>query len=95
MELDERKSRILKAIVESYIASGEPIGSKALADSLGFTRQQVRTALEKLKSTAQRLCVMLDLKDGNARQYVGAAASILSMWAGENVTDCNIGNIFL
>ena len=32
MELDERKSRILKAIVESYIASGEPIGSKALAD---------------------------------------------------------------
>ena len=50
---------------------------------------------EKLKSAAQRLCVMLDLKDGNARQYVGAAASILSMWAGENVTDCNIGNIFL
>ncbi len=50
---------------------------------------------EKLKTAARRLCVMLDLKDGNARQYVGAAASILSMWAGENVTDCNIGNIFL
>ena len=32
MELDERKSRILKAIVESYITSGEPIGSKALAE---------------------------------------------------------------
>ncbi len=32
MELDARKSRILKAIVESYIASGEPIGSKALAE---------------------------------------------------------------
>ena len=32
MELDERKSRILKAIVESYISSGEPIGSKALAE---------------------------------------------------------------
>ena len=50
---------------------------------------------EKLKSTAQRLCVMLDLRDVNARQYVGAAASILSMWTGETVTDCNIGNIFL
>ena len=50
---------------------------------------------EKQKSAARRLCVMLELKDGNARQYVGAAASILSMWAGENVTDCNIGNIFL
>ncbi len=32
MELDERKSRILKAIVESYITSSEPIGSKALAE---------------------------------------------------------------
>lgn len=32
MELDERKLRILKAIVESYIATGEPIGSKALAE---------------------------------------------------------------
>ncbi len=32
MQLDERKSRILKAIVESYITSGEPIGSKALAE---------------------------------------------------------------
>ena len=50
---------------------------------------------EKLKSAAQRLCVMLDLKDRNARQYVGAATSVLSIWTGENVTDCNIGNIFL
>ena len=32
MQLDERKARILKAIVESYIASGEPIGSKVLAE---------------------------------------------------------------
>ena len=32
MELDERKSRILKAIVESYIVIGEPVGSKALAE---------------------------------------------------------------
>ena len=34
MELDERKSRILTAIIESYIATGEPVGSKALADML-------------------------------------------------------------
>lgn len=50
---------------------------------------------EKIITAAERLCVMLDLKDGNARAYVGAAASVLSMWTGENVTDCNIGNIFL
>ncbi len=35
MELSERKKRILATIVQSYIASGEPIGSKALCDILG------------------------------------------------------------
>lgn len=35
MELDFRKCRILATIVEEYIRSGEPIGSKALADMLG------------------------------------------------------------
>lgn len=33
MELPERKRRILKAIVESYIDTAEPVGSKTLADS--------------------------------------------------------------
>lgn len=32
MQLDERKTRILKAIIESYIDTGEPVGSKALAE---------------------------------------------------------------
>lgn len=32
MQLDDRKSRILTAIIESYIATGEPVGSKVLAD---------------------------------------------------------------
>ena len=32
MELGERKQKILRAVVESYINSGEPIGSKALMD---------------------------------------------------------------
>ena len=35
MELDFRKGRILAAIIESYIDTGEPVGSKALADALG------------------------------------------------------------
>lgn len=34
MELDSRKSRILSLIIESYIATGEPVGSKALAEAL-------------------------------------------------------------
>lgn len=35
MPLSERKNKILALIVEGYIATGEPIGSKALCESLG------------------------------------------------------------
>ena len=34
MDLTERKKRILRAIIESYIQSAEPVGSKAIAASL-------------------------------------------------------------
>lgn len=36
MQLAQRKTKILKAIVESYIESGEPVGSKALCSALDF-----------------------------------------------------------
>ena len=36
MELTERKKKILKSIVDSYIASGEPVGSKLLTTSDQF-----------------------------------------------------------
>lgn len=36
MQLAERKVKILKAVVESYIRHGEPIGSKALCGMLDF-----------------------------------------------------------
>lgn len=35
MELDSRKAKILALIIEYYIETGEPIGSKALAELLG------------------------------------------------------------
>jgi heat-inducible transcriptional repressor len=37
MELTERKRRILRALVENYIQTAEPIGSKALAENLGLS----------------------------------------------------------
>ncbi len=36
MELAERKKHILSAIVEEYIATGEPVGSKFLANKVGI-----------------------------------------------------------
>lgn len=35
MDLTERKKAILRAIIESYIQSAEPVGSKAIAEALG------------------------------------------------------------
>ena len=37
MEMTERKNKILSAIVERYIQTGEPVGSKTLVDSLDFS----------------------------------------------------------
>ena len=36
MELTDRKKRILRAIVETYIATAEPVGSKAVAERAGL-----------------------------------------------------------
>ena len=36
MNLSERKKRILRAIIESYIETAEPVGSKAIADCIGM-----------------------------------------------------------
>ena len=36
MELSERKRRILRAIIDSYIQSAEPVGSKAIASAIGM-----------------------------------------------------------
>ena len=35
MELTERKRQILKVVVEDYIRSAEPVGSKAIAARMG------------------------------------------------------------
>ena len=35
MELSERKKQILKAVVEDYVATAEPVGSKAIAAEMG------------------------------------------------------------
>lgn len=35
MQLDDRKKRILGALVDCYVATGEPVGSKLLAGALG------------------------------------------------------------
>ena len=53
VELSERRKRVLRTVVESYIATAEPIGSKAIAEQAGLTCSSATirnelAALEKL-----------------------------------------------
>ncbi|MDD7222028.1 MAG: heat-inducible transcriptional repressor HrcA [Eubacteriales bacterium] len=53
VELSERRKRILRTVVESYIATAEPIGSKTIAEQAGLTCSSATirnelAALEKL-----------------------------------------------
>lgn len=52
MELTDRKKRILKSIVDSYIESGEPIGSKLLTTSGDFTVSSatIRSEMSELEN---------------------------------------------
>ena len=48
MELSDRKLKVLAAIVEAYVKTGEPVGSKALAADLGVSSATVRNEMADL-----------------------------------------------
>ncbi len=48
MELSDRKKKILTALVESYIATAEPVGSKALAGVIGCSSATIRNEMSEL-----------------------------------------------
>ena len=50
MELSERKKKILTAVVENYIATAEPVGSKALAEVIGCSSATIRNEMSELTS---------------------------------------------
>lgn len=48
MELSERKCKILAAIVEAYVRTGEPVGSKTLVLDLGVSSATIRNEMADL-----------------------------------------------
>ena len=48
MELSERKMKILAAVVDSYVETGEPVGSKMLALDLGVSSATVRNEMAEM-----------------------------------------------
>ena len=52
MQLTPRKREILRLVIEEYVASGQPVGSRALVErsALGFSASTVRGELAELES---------------------------------------------
>lgn len=48
MELTPRKERILSSVVAGYVKSGEPVGSKAVAEEVGVSSATVRNEMADL-----------------------------------------------
>lgn len=50
MDLSERKKKILSAVIDEYIATAEPVGSKAIAESglLGLSSATIRNEMAEL-----------------------------------------------
>ncbi len=48
MELSERKKQILKAVVDHYIESAEPVGSKTISRELGVSSATIRNEFAEL-----------------------------------------------
>lgn len=48
MELTPRKKKILASVIRNYCASGEPVGSKSIAEEIGFSSATVRNEMADL-----------------------------------------------
>lgn len=49
MEISERKKKILKAVIEGYIETAEPVSSKAIAADLGLSSATIRNEMADLE----------------------------------------------
>lgn len=50
MELNERKKAILRSVIDAYIATGEPVGSKYLATDFNVSSATIRNEMSDLES---------------------------------------------
>ncbi len=48
MEMTPRKEKILSSVVRDFVKSGEPVGSKAIADEIGVSSATIRNEMAEL-----------------------------------------------
>jgi len=49
MDISERKKKILKSVIDAYIATGEPVGSKLLSSSMSLSSATIRNEMSELE----------------------------------------------
>ena len=57
MELDERKEKILKAIIQNYLETGEPVGSRTISkySDLKLSSATIRNEMSDLEELGYTL----------------------------------------
>ena len=76
MELTPRKERILSSVVAGYVKSGEPVGSKAVAEEVGVSSATVRNEMADLIELG------IPFSDPTAEGPVIQAANLRALTAG-------------
>ena len=69
MELDERKVKILDAVIRNYLATGEPVGSRTISKytDLNLSSATIRNEMADLEELRQRLSVLCGSSDAGKR----------------------------
>lgn len=49
MDISDRKKKILKSVIDAYIATGEPVGSKLLSGSMAISSATIRNEMSELE----------------------------------------------
>ena len=52
--MDDRKLRILAAVVDEYITTGEPVGSKAISRYINASSATIRNEMAELEKQGYR-----------------------------------------
>ncbi len=50
MDLSSRKKEILRSVIDAYIRSGEPVGSKSLSEQMALSSATIRNEMSELES---------------------------------------------
>ena len=75
MELDERKEKILKAIIQTYLETGEPVGSRTISkySGLKLSSATIRNEMSDLEEMGYT-CKQFSFSDSNDLSAVATTA---------------------